>query len=366
MFLLPGCNSNKEKQKSSGSIKLSPVIISSQNQNSAKNKPDSVKDDPETVESDSTDESEEFTEEAQTAEEQESQPESRSETPGKASGDDIADSEPDKQWKEWEYHAELFTIARVNAKSEPLDKAHAVRMYRKDTPVSVVAITDTNYYKLDNGDYISANHLYRKEDSAPETVKTVLSYDPPSKTNGRISYDPKKALDYAKEHWQETGSLCAGFGSECLTAGGLDYNETSSTKLFNKLIDAHLGYAVAVDLNDDGTANVPDYVYPGDIIFYYCAEENMMVHTAIYNGNTKDGIMKAYAHNPADNGETPFKYYDLCVGGCDAVLNKIVVFCFYRDKNSITFPTIRSLKSGSSDSLRRFHGIRISFTAAVS
>ena len=65
----------------------------------------------------------------------------------------------------------------------------------------------------------------------------------------------------------------------------------------------------------------------------------MMVHTAVYNGDTKDGIMKAYAHNLPDNGEEPFSYFKYCVGGCGCPLDKIVAFCFYRDDTNISLPT---------------------------
>ena len=104
-------------------------------------------------------------------------------------------------------------------------------------------------------------------------------------------------------------------------------------------VNANLGYAVAINLNEDGTANVPEFVYPGDIIFYYCEDENKMVHTAVYNGDTKDGIMKAYAHNLPDSGEDQFRYFKYCVGGCGCLLDKIVAFCFYRDDTNVTLPT---------------------------
>ncbi|MBD5129945.1 MAG: hypothetical protein HDT43_08480, partial [Ruminococcaceae bacterium] len=242
-------------------------------------------------------------------------------------------------WSEWDYSAELYINAQVGGKVEPTEDSPITRIYEPDEPVSVVAFTSTGYYKLSSGDYIFSEYLSPQMGYSTETVKTELTGEPPLRTKGRTNYDPKKALDYAEEHWQDDESLCAGFGSECLTAGGLDYDETSSTKLFNKLVDANLGYAVAIDLNDDGTANVPDFVYPGDIIFYYCKDENKMVHTAVYNGDTKDGLMKAYAHNLPDNGEEPFGYFRYCVGGCGCLLDKIVAFCFYRDDTNISLPT---------------------------
>ncbi len=244
----------------------------------------------------------------------------------------------DKPWNEWDYSAELFVSARVMGRTEPLDTASTTRVYEQDEPVSVVAFTNTRFFKLSNGDYIFAEYLGTYKVYSSVTVKTELPEAPPEKTDGDIGYDRKKALDYASEHWQEEESLCAGFGTECLTAGGLDFDESSSTKLYNKLTASDLGYSFEIDLNEDGTANVPGFVYPGDLIFYYCEDENMMVHTAVYNGDTKEGLMKAYAHNLADDGEKAFRYLEYCVGGCSCKLNKIVAFCFYRDKK-VSLPT---------------------------
>lgn len=253
--------------------------------------------------------------------------------------ENVSGAQNEPSWVEWDYNAEFYISSDVYGKLKPLEDSQTTRMYKLDEPVTAVAFTSTRYFKLSNGDYIFAEYLSPEKVYSFETVKTELSYEPPARTKGRTAYDPKKALDYAKEHWQEEESLCAGFGSECLTAGGLDYNETSSTKLFNRLVESKLGYTVMIDLNEDGTANVPEFVYPGDIIFYYCEDENMMVHTAVYNGDTKDGIMKAYAHNYADNGESEFRYEKYCVGGCGCLLDKIAVFCFYRDDSNVTLPT---------------------------
>lgn len=312
--LLSGCDLQNEKQRgagSSGGIKLSPIIIKEQKDNLAQT---------------SSGLSEIF---------------GSPETPTENT-DGAANEEPvtqDLQWEEWEYIENLYTNAFVTSKAAPFAGAHDVRMYEADTPVSVVALTSTRYFKLDNGDYIPTDRIYIGVITNTETVKTEFIYDPPERTVGNIVYDPKKALDFAKEHWEEEDTFCAEFASECLTAGGPDYDETSSTKLFNKLMESGLGCAVTVNINKDGTLTLPDNVYPGDIIFYYCADENMMSHTAIYNGDTKDGFAKAYAHNLADNGETAFKYYRFCREGCGASLEKVVVFCFYRDRNSVKKPT---------------------------
>lgn len=319
VMLLAGCNSPTEAHTDKpGTISVPPIISS---------KSIVSEDEPETSESG---EAPDASEPADTSEAASNESVPKPQKPVRS----------DKEgWSEFDYNAELFVRSRVMGREAPLDTAAATREYKADEPVTVVAFTSTRFFKLSNGDYIFAEYLNREKGYTPETVKTELSYTPPEVTNGNTRYDRRKALDYAREHWQEDESLCAGFGTECLTAGGLDFDESSSTKLYNKLVEAKLGYSVMIDLNEDGTANVPDFVYPGDVIFYYCKDENMMVHTAIYNGDTKDGVMKAYAHNLADDGESPFRYFEYCVSGCNCALDKIVAFCFYRDERNAVYPT---------------------------
>lgn len=330
-LLLTGCNSRDEIQNNSSTIKTPSLI--SKSSSSVKSEP--AENDVTTTETDESPDTNKTAESTETIE-----PYNGSEPVGTTSTEfDPPTAQSELSWREWDYSAELFINARVSGRTAPTENSEVTRIYELDEPVSVVAFTSTHFFKLSNGDYIFAEYFSDEKGYSIETVRTELTYEPPMRTEGRTVYDPKKALDYAKEHWQEDESLCAGFGSECLTAGGLDFDETSSTKLFNRLVEAGLGYAVAIDLNEDGTANVPDFVYPGDIIFYYCKDENMMVHTAVYNGDTKDGFMKAYAHNLPDNGEQPFRYFEYCVGGCGCPLDKIVAFCFYRDDSNIALPT---------------------------
>lgn len=352
VLLLTGCDSPNEERNTNISTIKTPSIIS-RSTSTAKNEP-AEKDDFSRESSSTSEPAEKDNSSGKSSEMSESDENNNSsvessamsepvETAASSAGnvpnDNISDVQNEPSWVEWDYKADLYINSEVFGKVKPLEDSASSRMYELDEPVSAVAFTSTHYYKLSSGDYIFAEYLSDEKVCTSETVKTELSYDPPVRTKGRTAYDPKKALDYAKEHWQEEESLCAGFGSECLTAGGLDYDETSSTKLFNKLVESKLGYTVMIDLNEDGTANVPEFVYPGDIIFYYCEDENMMVHTAVYNGDTKDGLMKAYAHNYADDGESKFRYEKYCVGGCGCLLDKIVAFCFYRDDTNVTSPT---------------------------
>ena len=161
----------------------------------------------------------------------------------------------------------------------------------------------------------------------------------PDSMNGRSDYDPMAALAFAKENWDSDEGLCAEFGSNCLKAGGIDECwSKSSTQLYNSLIESGEGFAVKLSINEDGTVNLPEYAFPGDLVFYYCAEENCMVHTLIYCGDSKKGTMKALAHNPANSGTKSFKYRPTCTEGCDAELNDVVLFCFYRNPDIMKAP----------------------------
>ncbi len=167
--------------------------------------------------------------------------------------------------------------------------------------------------------------------SKPLSAKP-FTYTPPAKTKySDGGYSPIKALSCAEKNWDTNIGLCAEFVSRCLRAGGLTkYGSTSSTDLYNQLVGSGLGYAVGIKREKDGTVKLPEYALQGDVIFYYCKAENVMVHTVLYNGNSSDGYMKAYAHNYPADGSTVMKYFDKC--DCKANLDTVVLFCFYRDK----------------------------------
>lgn len=234
-------------------------------------------------------------------------------------------------WTEQEYTADLFLNGSFYGREEPFDSAVRTRVYEVNEAVKTAAVTDTGFYRLDNGDYIAIDCVDTQPTYFEATLKKAVPSDPPENTAGSVDYDRKAALDYAKQNWNTGESFCAGFATECLTAGGLNYDYSSSTMLFNLLVDSGLGYAVIFDLNADGTAYAPDCAFPGDLVFLYCQKENQMVHTAVYNGATKDGIIKAYAHNPGDSGEKNFRYFTYCHTPCRYKLNKMAMFCFYRD-----------------------------------
>ncbi len=224
----------------------------------------------------------------------------------------------------------MFVTRQKYGKKAPYPDAERSLFYTAAQEVTVAEKTATGYYKLDNGDYINCDYVSKTPlTKSAERVNSIPSDKPAITSKKTSAYNRTAALKYAAEHWDKDECLCAEFASECLTAGGLKYDLASSTSLYNSLCASGLGYAVKVGLNDDGTATAPENVKAGDLIFYYCAAENMTVHTAVCSGKTKDGLLKAFAHNPRDNGEKALVYKDVCTGGCGYPLTEIFVFCFY-------------------------------------
>lgn len=210
---------------------------------------------------------------------------------------------------------ESDTVAETNAtENEPL-----------------IIDTTTDETDTDEDETIVAEYQPVQADEIPDYT--------PKATNGQSHYNPLAALEYAKNNWDNEEGLCAEFGSNCIEAGGIsDCWSTSSTQLYNALIKSGEGFAVKVPINENGTINLPEYAFPGDLVFYYCEEENCMVHTLIYNGDSKNGKMKALAHNPANGGVKNFKYRPTCTDGCDAELKDVVLFCFYRNPDIMKTP----------------------------
>ena len=208
---------------------------------------------------------------------------------------------------------------------------------------------ETNDSTADSGETTVIEEVATEETDTAEAEEIEEKYEPVkaeyipdydvTPSEGTSSYNPKKALAYAEKNWDSGKGLCAEFGSNCLKAGGItDCWSTSSTMLYNSLIKSGEGFAVKVAINEDGTINLPEYAFPGDMIFYYCEKENCMVHTLIYSGDNRKGKIKALAHNPANGGKKSFKYRPTCTDGCTAELKDVVLFCFYRNPKIMKAP----------------------------
>lgn len=188
-----------------------------------------------------------------------------------------------------------------------------------------------SYYDLSDRYYMPFGWL---NEPAP------LWYDDESNT-GHIGekYDPGKAVEYAKAHWDDDLDLCAPFISRCMNVGGLSIGSDSSTALCLMLAKSRLGVGQFLPMNKDATVTLPDYARPGDIIQEFCPYEGVMIHTMIYVGDDKNGRMKACAHNPKSSGRYTFKFDRECFR-CLTKMTEVYYFHFFDDDEATPEPVI--------------------------
>lgn len=250
-----------------------------------------------------------------------------------------------KPWKETALDKELYVNTYCFSRARAEIGSAAVNAYYSNQMLKVVAVTDTGYYKLENGEYIHTDFL---SDGYYVTFNTTSSkYEaapipkkPPANTEKTCEYyDPRKSLAYAAEQWDSGIGHCAAFGQACIAAGGIHgLTDIGATPLYNQLLASGLGFAVEISRDEEGYIRVPDYAFPGDIMLFYCPKENCMVHTLIYNGTDKEGCAKAYAHNEADDGQQALEYYSFCPDWCGADIDNLALFCWYRNPDVMKMP----------------------------
>ena len=66
------------------------------------------------------------------------------------------------------------SIQGIYSRADAIPGSAKVKLYGLNDKVNVVAITDTNYYKLEDGSFIHKDYLSSKETTAP----------PPSSSSG--------------------------------------------------------------------------------------------------------------------------------------------------------------------------------------
>lgn len=128
-----------------------------------------------------------------------------------------------------------------------------------------------------------------------------------SLTAEAASYNASAALAYAEKNWDSGVEMCAGFVSNCLTAGGIDIMERRVCNLYNSLKGI---YGTAYTLETSGP-----YIYlsdnsgklsAGDPVFYYCDSCNSFQHAILCGGQDSNGRMTDYAHNNAHHNSTTY------------------------------------------------------------
>lgn len=74
----------------------------------------------------------------------------------------------EKDWNESDVNKVMYITKACYSRSEPQPNAEAVERYRKGEKVYITAITDTSYYKLNDGSYIYSDFLSENDTSTSE------------------------------------------------------------------------------------------------------------------------------------------------------------------------------------------------------
>lgn len=89
-------------------------------------------------------------------------------------------------WKETKKSAEMYLNTSVYSRTKAYLGAPTANLYQINDKVKVVAVTDTDYYKLDNGKFIHCDYLSEKKTIIQTTVQTTTTA-PPATTAPAVS-----------------------------------------------------------------------------------------------------------------------------------------------------------------------------------
>ncbi len=260
--------------------------------------------------------------------------------------------------KETEYPAKLYTNAACSVYKKADASSEVLKKLGVNELTEIAAANDNGFYKLKSGGYTLKKFLSPGKSvvfttSTSQSDAVAIPKQPPANTDKTLDfYDPAKALAYAEENWDNGIGHCAEFAEVCLEAGGVyGLSNIGATTLYNQLMASGLGYAVQLTRDKDGCIRAEEYAFPGDLLFYYCPKDKRMVHVVVYNGSDASGFVKAYSHNPANDGQYMLKYFEKCPDDCGARINNVALFCFYRDPNTMKKPSsVPTVKTTVKDS----------------
>ena len=121
------------------------------------------------------------------------------------------------------------------------------------------------------------------------------------------AYDPVKALNYAKSHWNDGQGLCAEFVSRCVIAGGLKIGVEAGTGGCWRAITKATGLSKqTLKLNSKGYATKElneGILAAGDVVIQWCNTHSIAPHIMICGGFDSSGYATYYAHNGALNNQ---------------------------------------------------------------
>ena len=162
-------------------------------------------------------------------------------------------------------------------------------------------------------------------------------------------YDPSKAIDYANTWWNKRNPLytdyggfdCAAFVSQCLIAGGLDLSEgTNGSGAYVKPDGVIAGveqlvyhlktyqdvdFISTTDAFQTGNNKEPEFVVPGDPVFYGSSDYSIYTHSLFCVKETGTDRTRLYNAHSNNVYQQPKSYWG----------SLIKYFYYFHIKNSI-------------------------------
>lgn len=102
-----------------------------------------------------------------------------------------SESEPSDEWTESSYSAVMYVNTECYSRVKPILGFTKAGLYHINDKVNVVAKTNTDYYKLDNGEFISVDYLSASKvtvQSSSSTTSTISSSSSSSSRSSDIVY----------------------------------------------------------------------------------------------------------------------------------------------------------------------------------
>lgn len=164
--------------------------------------------------------------------------------------------------------------------------------------------------------FIFDGWLHRTNKYNPGDQFTMPNEDSVLKAQWKRPYDVKKAIAYAKEHWNDGVGACAHFVSRCVIAGGLNMIVEKGTGECERAISAASGLEkedLILRLGYGGDYHIYKSDNPsleaGDVVLEWCKSCNLSPHVLICGGFSSDGFATFYSHNPVLNNYANKQYY---------------------------------------------------------
>lgn len=165
------------------------------------------------------------------------------------------------EWNETEISEEYYTSQACYSRKKAIVGAETVKQYTKGTKITVVAATDTGYYKLADGSFIHSDYLTDSkpaETAAATTAATTAKTSKTTKTTTATVEEGTIAVDSTKISTSYKVDYTTRYGYKTLTA--------SEKKLYGNLVKAISNF--------DKSCSVPDDLVSENIMRVY-----MMVYT---------------------------------------------------------------------------------------